>query len=372
MSARIEQAAELMLRFADRTGVTGGAPPRRYLWTDAFAVCNLLGLELATGEGRYRELALQLVAQVHGVLGRHRPDAPVAGWLSGLGPEAGEARPTAGGLRIGKPLPERAVGAPVDEELEWERDGQYFHYLTRWMHALDQVARATGQVMLHPWARELAVVAHRAFVRDGRMVWKMSVDLSRPLVPSMGHHDPLDGFVTCLQLEATAAAFGDREGPSVRAAAEAFDRMIPRGQLATADALGLGGLLVDASRLHQLGGQDELRDELLGAAGHGLRAYVARPERRSPAAHRLAFRELGLGIGLAAVDRLARTAPPTDRAASLAPYAPLEAEIVRFWLERAHRETAAWRDHEDIDDVMLATALIPDGYVTIRPLAAAT
>ena len=35
------------------------------------------------------------------------------------------------------------------------------------------------------------------------MYWKMSIDLSRPLVPSMGHHDPLDGFITYSELQAT-------------------------------------------------------------------------------------------------------------------------------------------------------------------------
>ena len=32
----------------------------------------------------------------------------------------------------------------------------------------------------------------------------MSIDLSRPLVPAMGQHDPLDGFVTYSELQATA------------------------------------------------------------------------------------------------------------------------------------------------------------------------
>ena len=31
-----------MTRFAERTGLTGARLPRRYLWTDAFAVCNFL------------------------------------------------------------------------------------------------------------------------------------------------------------------------------------------------------------------------------------------------------------------------------------------------------------------------------------------
>ena len=63
---------ETMMAFAERTGLTGGRPPRRYLWTDAFAVCNLLELERRTGDDTYRELALGLVDEVHHVLGRYR------------------------------------------------------------------------------------------------------------------------------------------------------------------------------------------------------------------------------------------------------------------------------------------------------------
>ena len=37
-----EQATGLMEAFAHRTGITSGEPPRRYLWTDAFAVCNCI------------------------------------------------------------------------------------------------------------------------------------------------------------------------------------------------------------------------------------------------------------------------------------------------------------------------------------------
>ncbi len=47
-------------------------------------------------------------------------------------------------MRIGKPLNERKPSEPFDERLEWDRDGQYYHYLTKWMHALHQVGRLTG------------------------------------------------------------------------------------------------------------------------------------------------------------------------------------------------------------------------------------
>src|SRR5438105_10487508 len=100
-------AAELMLRFAERTGLIGDGPSRRYLWTDAFAVCNFLGLSRATGERRYEELAVTLIDRVHHVLGRHRPDDRRRGWISGLDEREGERHPTRGGLRIGKPLAER-------------------------------------------------------------------------------------------------------------------------------------------------------------------------------------------------------------------------------------------------------------------------
>ena len=42
-----EEASELMMRFAERTGLTSDLPKQRYLWTDAFAVCNFLGLAQA-------------------------------------------------------------------------------------------------------------------------------------------------------------------------------------------------------------------------------------------------------------------------------------------------------------------------------------
>src|SRR4051812_42039697 len=180
----VMDAFRLMTAFSQRG--------QRYLWTDAYAVCAWLAL----GE---QARALALVDEVHHTLGKQGGQ-----WLD----DASEAHPTRGGLRIGKPLPERAPGEPLDERLEWDRDGQYFHYLTRWMHALHQVFRATGDARYEQWARELAQAAQRGFVQNGRMVWKMSVDLSRAQVPSMGQHDPLDGYVTAVEIGAPAEAYG--------------------------------------------------------------------------------------------------------------------------------------------------------------------
>ena len=361
-----------MRGFAERTGLSSESPAQRYLWTDAFAVCNYLALARRTHDSAYVELALRLVSRVHHVLGQHRPDDAHHGWLSGLAGDQAEAHPTRGGLRIGKPLPERSPEEPLDDDLEWERDGQYFHYLTQWMHALDQAARWTGQPRLNAWARELAETAHRAFVRRAqgrtpRLYWKMSVDLSRPLVASMGQHDPLDGFVACAELGATGA------NPELEKATADFESMIARHALATADPLGLGGLLSDACRIEQLIERgalagDDLLDTVLGAALDGLAYYSMQIDLGRPAGRRLAFRELGLVIGLAGIQAgLCRT-----RAPSLAPYTKLGAAIQAFWLDPRNRSARTWTEHQDINDVMLATSLVPEGYLSLQPMPLAS
>ena len=130
-----------MAAFAQRTGLSPATEhPQRYLWTDAFAVCNFLELSERTGDQEYRRYATELIDQVHRVLGRFRYDDNRRGWISGLDEQEGRRHPTLGGLRIGKPLKERGADEVLDEQLEWDRDGQYFHYLTKWMHALCQAA----------------------------------------------------------------------------------------------------------------------------------------------------------------------------------------------------------------------------------------
>lgn len=40
----METAEKIMLEFAYETGLSSNLKPRRYLWTDALAVCNFLEL----------------------------------------------------------------------------------------------------------------------------------------------------------------------------------------------------------------------------------------------------------------------------------------------------------------------------------------
>lgn len=215
-----------------------------------------------------------------------------------------------------------------------------------------------------------------------RMYWKMSIDLSRPLVSSMGQHDPLDGYVTALQLESTEARPPDSVSePSLEHEISQFAAMIESEALATADPLGLGGLLTDAYRLEQLIGQGapadrRLLETLLAASLKGLHHYARSGDQQLPANQRLAFRELGLAIGLRGAERLwhaAQSAPARallsdgarTRLKALMQYAPLGQEIEAFWREPEHRNVRTWVEHRDINEVMLATSLAPDGFLVL-------
>jgi len=127
-------------------------PPRRYLWTDAFAVCNCIGLaaaaEAASGSAGgaagsaqstgaagsvgsseaefWRRMSLVTIEHVHAVLARHRADDPQrrSGWLAAAAGAADRAHPTRAGLRIGKKLPDLPGGEASTAADEWHRDGQ--------------------------------------------------------------------------------------------------------------------------------------------------------------------------------------------------------------------------------------------------------
>src|SRR5262249_35468519 len=235
------------------------------------------------------------------------------GWITNLNEEEGQSHPTSGGLRIGKPLKERGADEAIDEQLEWDRDGQYFHYLTKWMHALCRMAFVTRDKAYARWAHELADVAFRHFARQagsGELVgvyWKMSTDLSRPLVSAMGLHDALDGFITFREVEhAIVKLSGGPEVNGLGEASEALFALCENGEWATGDPLGVGGLLFEACRLCQLLGEENRRElhllqDVMQGSGEGLNIILKTGYLKQPPQHRLAFRELGLAIGLRAV-----------------------------------------------------------------------
>jgi hypothetical protein len=53
--------------------------------------------------------------------------------------------------------------------------------------------------------------------------------------------------------------------------------------------------------------------------------------------------------------------------AALARHQPVRDELEAFWLRPEHRQIALWLEHQDINDVMLATCLVPEGYLGIVP-----
>jgi len=377
----------IMSDFADSTGLASDSPePRRYLWTDAFAVCNYLELYRQTGDDKDLQLALKLVDQVHFTLGKHHKDSKHSGWLSGMDEEQARLHPTIVGLRIGKQLNERQPDEVYDDQQEWDRDGQYFHYLTKWMHALNRVSQVTDKSIYNQWALELAITAHAAFTYTPaggghkRMYWKMSIDLSRAQVPSMGQHDPLDGLITYQQLQATAKHFpGTPVELSLRKEIEELEVMCADGQWATGDSLGIGGLLTDAYRLVQLIETNYLHEttrleSLLHDIEISLQAFVNNNQLNLPAEYRLAFRELGLAIGLHTIGRMQKTIERNPEnftnadqlnatLSKLTRFHRIDEFIESFWLQPEHRSVDSWLEHADINNVMLATSMAPDGFL---------
>lgn len=112
----------------------------RYLWTDSFGVVLLVSLYRELGEKKYLDEAKEVVNEVFRVLGRNK------------------------GLRIGEPA---------------ERDGQYFHYLAKWMQALNELGKIEPEY--HKMAVDLVKQVHAQFVVPHQGVyWKMKEDLSGP------------------------------------------------------------------------------------------------------------------------------------------------------------------------------------------------
>ncbi len=115
---------------------------------------------------------------------------------------------------------------------------------------------------------------------------------------------------------------------------------------------------MDASHLER---HADLLRRVLAAALEGLQRYAQQDDLRLPASRRLAFRELGLAIGLHAIEnppQLSRSSEVPALLQALQPFVSLGSRIESFWLDPAHREARTWSKHCDINDVMLATSLL--------------
>lgn len=126
-------------------------------------------------------------------------------------------------------------------------------------------------------------------------------------------------------------------------------------------------MLVDAYRLEKLHDQgfkvdSKLTETLLSACLIGLEHCVKTKALHDPAPYRLAFRELGLSIGLHAVAQMNSSSSAT--LSKVQEYASLATDIEAFWMDSKNQATRGWKDHLNINEVMLATSLYPDGFLT--------
>ncbi|KAI1397024.1 hypothetical protein F4819DRAFT_499788 [Hypoxylon fuscum] len=339
----------------------------RYLWTDAFGVINFITLsrekEDPLAQQLYLELARRLADTVHSVLGRTRD-----GTSRLLG--ATDSEPLKGGLRIGK----------LDADGP-DSDGQYHHYLTLWMFALNRLALATGEARWNALAVQLAKAIHPHFMakRGGQetMVWKISTDMRQALVKSKGNLDDVDGLVVYQLLQDTAELFNkqdiasnDPALPSLNTEIENYRRiMANHPKSLSGDPLDLGmGLWTShfdrtAPWLRALA-QDGLaiaRDRFLPAA--------RKPNTGLP--HRLAFREFGACLGIKCYVDVDTDTNDTVQQQYQHLYAGAKA-VLDAW--EGKLLDAADEDLRPINLVMYAAALIPgafcNGYVSLGTVEA--
>ncbi|KAI1877997.1 uncharacterized protein JN550_000179 [Neoarthrinium moseri] len=256
----------------------------RYLWTDAFGVVNFLTLFHETAEPRYLGLAKRLVQSVHDVLGRTRDET------SRL-PGATDEEPLKGGLRIGK-----------TDEYGPNADGQYHHYLTLWMFALNRLSVAAKDSTFNDLAVQLARAIHPRFimVRNGQetMSWKISTDMTQPLVNSKGHLDDVTGLAIFQLLENTAKKFG-QQNITLQKEMDQYRGMIAsEGELhSSSDMLDLGMSLWISHFDRDAQWSRELSQDGLSIAQHiFLRGKPGALGRRM--SYRLAFREFGACLGV--------------------------------------------------------------------------
>ncbi|KAH8692817.1 hypothetical protein BGW36DRAFT_301782 [Talaromyces proteolyticus] len=364
---RFERSMESIYgSFADITDPEKWTPPAksgghrgRYLWTDAFGVINFITLHQewttssATGSSntdKYITLARRLVDTVHDVLGHTRDGKARL-------PGATDENPLGGGLRIGK-LDETGV----------DGDGQYHHYLTVWMFALNRLSLATGDPAYNRQAIALAKAIHpRFFVnREStrpRMVWKMSMDLSIALVPSEGNLDPIDGYVIYRLLQASALAAGEKSvGLGLDGEIADYKRVMERKgeHFVSTDPLDLGMTLWTT---HWFSDRESWASKLAGRCFQQIYElfeidrYLSRNIK-----YRLAFREFGTSLG---VRCHSERSPDKERAVDLKSYADAILASWEPYMEVSLSPEKAELTPEDlrpITRVMYSSALIPGAF----------
>lgn len=300
----------------------------RYLWTDAFGVIDFLTLHQTTRDETYLILAKKLVQTVHDIQGRTRDGRSLL-------PGASDENPLGGGLRIGKM-----------EDSGPDGDGQYHHYLTLWMFALNRLSIATRVPMYNTQAIQLAKAIHPHFFvgRDTdhpRMVWKIAMDMSRPLVESQGNLDPIDGYTTMKILQASAGEEDPRLDEEIKDYKKVMEN---KGKhFVSDDMLDLG---MSTWSAHWLADKEPWAEDLQTRSLKQLDKLLAGGARQ-PGRYRLAFRDFGACLGVGCCE-------PAD--SSLKQHSD---RLVEKW-EGAFAHTP--EELRPITQVMYAAALIPGAF----------
>ncbi|KAL2799275.1 hypothetical protein BJX66DRAFT_333181 [Aspergillus keveii] len=337
----------------------------RYLWTDAFGVLTLLTLHRETSryaeagsatEDIYLTLAARLIATVHDVLGRTRDG-------SSRLPGASDNNPLGGGLRIGK----------VDAEGP-DGDGQYHHYLTLWMFALNRMSLASGDKTYNDMAISLAKAIHAPFFTNRgsskpRMVWKMNSSLDEVLVGSEGNLDAVDGFVVFRLLAATDKHFGfgsgmsdDSGGGVLSDEIDDYHRVMERKgrHFVSSDPLDLGMTLWTM----QWVANEDWAEEIVESCFERVYDLLETSQHLSRnIKYRLAFREFGTALGIKC---MSSQDPEKERSVDMRGYAD---RILESWastmevsLGDERRDHSTPQGMKAITRVMYAAALVPGAF----------
>lgn len=317
----------------------------RYAWTDAFGAVALVSAGRA-------DLAARVLAAVRDTLCRTRDGGARL-------PGASDARPWAGGVRIGKHAPPG----------EADGDGMYLHYATKVAFALATLARARPAEAA-AWGGAavdvLAAVADAALDGGGGagapfFHWKIGVAITdpKPRRPAVGGLDAADLAVTArIVARVVAGGGGDGGGapppipPPLARSVAAADAVVaarlasPRS-LVSADPLDAGCALVLA-RWGQAVGGVPWADRLASDAERTAASLWRSGAFAAPAATRLPFREFGLTLGVQVAG----------------------GRVAREWRERVDAVHAFWgggrarltRHDADISPLMFAASLAPGAW----------
>lgn len=195
----------------------------------------------------------------------------------------------------------------------------------------------------------------------------------------------MDGCVASLQLASTAP-----DASELRKWSVVYESIALSHSLKTTDPLGIGGLLNDSIRLAQLIHLYDLDSRwllhhLLEAASTGLAAWSLSRLWERPAELRLAFRELGLPIGLNGVSWLrdeilpamsskVRTEELQQSLASIGQYQSAGEGIIEFWTDPERRkmvQNLAWATGYNVLAIPLAAGVLLPWGVVLPPAVGA-